>query len=91
MIYEWQSQNALQESPDTIGDLNMFKISYDTDQNKVQYQMGEFGGLHVQMSFQRRLTAFFVQVYIPAGLVVILSWIGFWINRNATPARARFE
>ena len=29
-----------------------------------------------------------IQVYLPAGLIVMLSWTIFWINVAATPARA---
>lgn len=26
-------------------------------------------------------------MYIPSSLIVIISWVSFWLNRNATPAR----
>lgn len=36
---------------------------------------------------QRNFGYFLVHVYLPTVLVVILSWIGFWIDVGATPAR----
>ncbi len=27
------------------------------------------------------------QIYIPSSLIVIISWVSFWLNRGATPAR----
>lgn len=30
---------------------------------------------------------FLIQVYVPCGLLVILSWVSFWINREATADR----
>ena len=27
------------------------------------------------------------QVYIPSSLIVVISWVSFWINRGAAPAR----
>lgn len=30
---------------------------------------------------------YLIQMYIPSLLIVILSWISFWINMDAAPAR----
>ena len=27
------------------------------------------------------------QVYIPSSLIVVMSWVSFWLNRGAAPAR----
>lgn len=32
---------------------------------------------------------YLIQIYIPSGLIVIISWVSFWLNRNATPARVQ--
>ena len=29
----------------------------------------------------------FIKVYIPSSLIVIMSWVSFWLNRGAAPAR----
>lgn len=36
---------------------------------------------------QRAIGFFLIQVYIPSILIVILSWVSFWINLDAIPAR----
>lgn len=43
----------------------------------------------LQVDFHlRRSTGFFlINVYVPCSLLVILSWVGFWINREATSDR----
>ena len=28
-----------------------------------------------------------LQVYVPCTLIVVLSWVGFWLNREATSDR----
>ncbi|KAF0297500.1 Gamma-aminobutyric acid receptor subunit beta [Amphibalanus amphitrite] len=30
---------------------------------------------------------YLIQMYVPSSLIVIISWVSFWLNRNATPAR----
>ena len=30
---------------------------------------------------------FLIQVYVPCALIVVLSWVSFWINREATADR----
>ena len=30
---------------------------------------------------------FYAQVYIPSSLIVVMSWVSFWLNRGAAPAR----
>lgn len=35
----------------------------------------------------RSMGYYLIQIYIPSGLIVIISWVSFWLNRNATPAR----
>nr|2M6B_A Chain A, Full-Length Transmembrane Domains of Human Glycine Receptor alpha1 Subunit [Homo sapiens]2M6I_A Chain A, Full-Length Transmembrane Domains of Human Glycine Receptor alpha1 Subunit [Homo sapiens]2M6I_B Chain B, Full-Length Transmembrane Domains of Human Glycine Receptor alpha1 Subunit [Homo sapiens]2M6I_C Chain C, Full-Length Transmembrane Domains of Human Glycine Receptor alpha1 Subunit [Homo sapiens]2M6I_D Chain D, Full-Length Transmembrane Domains of Human Glycine Receptor alpha1 len=36
---------------------------------------------------ERQLGYYLIQLYIPSLLIVILSWISFWINLDAAPAR----
>jgi len=36
---------------------------------------------------RRDIGYFFIQVYVPSILIVILSWVSFWINVDASPAR----
>ena len=30
-----------------------------------------------------------LQVYIPSSLIVVMSWVSFWLNRGAAPARVK--
>lgn len=44
---------------------------------------------HLVLSFElRRNVGYFVfQTYLPSILIVMLSWVSFWINHEATSAR----
>ncbi|CAN7937948.1 unnamed protein product [Ixodes hexagonus] len=43
--------------------------------------------LLVNFTFERRLTASIVNTYIPSGLVVVLSWLSFWLDVHAVQGR----
>ncbi|XP_067126400.1 glycine receptor subunit alpha-2-like isoform X2 [Centruroides vittatus] len=69
--------------------------------NLLTYEMGEvkdkkmtqvwlksnFTVLFAEFTFKRRLTGNLMNVYIPSSLVVMLSWLSFWIDVHAAPAR----
>ena len=40
-----------------------------------------------EFQFLRSVGYYLVQVYIPATLVVIISWVSFWLRRDAVTAR----
>jgi gamma-aminobutyric acid receptor subunit alpha len=48
---------------------------------------GEFSVLQVSFNLQRHTGYFLIQVYVPCILIVILSWVSFWIHREATSDR----
>lgn len=41
----------------------------------------------VYFDLSRRMGYFTIQTYIPCILTVVLSWVSFWIKKDATPAR----
>lgn len=46
---------------------------------------GAYSRLIVWFQFERSIGFFLIQTYIPAYLIVMLSWIAFWISHNSTP------
>lgn len=48
---------------------------------------GAFPCLEIQFVLKRDIGYFLIQVYVPSILIVILSWVSFWINVDASPAR----
>lgn len=49
--------------------------------------VGEFSVLQVNFNLQRHTGYFLIQVYVPCILIVVLSWVSFWIHREATSDR----
>jgi gamma-aminobutyric acid receptor subunit beta len=48
---------------------------------------GVYQRLSLSFVLQRNIGYFLFQTYLPSILIVILSWVGFWINHEATSAR----
>ena len=48
---------------------------------------GNYSRLACEIQFVRSMGYYLIQIYIPSSLIVIISWVSFWLNRGATPAR----
>uniref|UniRef100_A0A914VZS1 Uncharacterized protein n=1 Tax=Plectus sambesii TaxID=2011161 RepID=A0A914VZS1_9BILA len=51
------------------------------------HKRDEFSCLLGKITLTRAIGYHLVQTYIPTGLIVAISWVSFWIDRNAVPAR----
>jgi gamma-aminobutyric acid receptor subunit alpha len=43
--------------------------------------------LFLDFELQREIGYYLLQIYLPCYLIVVISWVSFFINREATPAR----
>ena len=50
-------------------------------------EQGAFPCLQITFVLRRDIGFFLIQVYMPTMLIVILSWVSFWISVDAIPAR----
>lgn len=48
---------------------------------------GDYVRLYIMFNFQRNSGYFLIQSLLPAALIVIVSWIAFWISRDSPPSR----
>ncbi|KAK3701376.1 hypothetical protein QZH41_008745, partial [Actinostola sp. cb2023] len=52
-----------------------------------EFPSGSYSRLSLTFHFKRRLNLFLTETYLPLVLIVALSWVSFWINYKAAPAR----
>lgn len=88
VIYQWRY--GLKESVEIASHmtLNQFDLIGYPASNFTKLIKGTPHTILAVKFFLRRHTGFFlIQVYIPCILLVVLSWVSFWINREATSDR----
>jgi len=62
-------------------------IGYETNDRKEKLATGIYQRLSLSFKLQRNIGYFIFQTYLPSILIVMLSWVSFWINHEATSAR----
>ncbi|KAK3787079.1 hypothetical protein RRG08_018594 [Elysia crispata] len=53
----------------------------------VDENLGKFSCMQVSLYLSRAFGYYLAQVYVPSVLIVILSWVNFWLDIDAIPAR----
>jgi len=85
--YKWNDGlNSVQISSDVS--LPQFKVLGHRQKTiEASLSTGNYSRLACEIQFVRSMGYYLIQVYIPSSLIVIISWVSFWLNRGATPAR----
>ncbi|XP_075157061.1 gamma-aminobutyric acid receptor subunit alpha-2 [Haematobia irritans] len=87
LVYEWKGgDEAVSFVPGMT--LNQFDLISMRSRNLTYARReGDFSTLHVAFNLKRHTGYFLIQVYVPCILIVVLSWVSFWIHREATSDR----
>ncbi|KAH8237720.1 hypothetical protein KR038_008954, partial [Drosophila bunnanda] len=87
LVYEWKNQDdAVSFVPGmTLNQFDLISMMYRNFTSR--RREGDFSVLHVAFNLKRHTGYFLIQVYVPCILIVVLSWVSFWIHREATSDR----
>ncbi|XP_069743442.1 gamma-aminobutyric acid receptor subunit rho-1-like isoform X2 [Narcine bancroftii] len=87
MLY-WKSGNKSLTIDEKIS-LSQFMIKEFHTSTKLAFysSTGWYNRLYINFTLHRHIFFFLLQTYFPATLMVMLSWVSFWIDRRAVPAR----
>ncbi|XP_028411264.1 glycine receptor subunit alpha-4-like isoform X2 [Dendronephthya gigantea] len=88
IIYKWLTDNvetSVFRNEFVIPQFDIEKI--DISSKIAQYTVGDFNVLKLHIYLHRRLEFYLTHNYIPAILVVIISWLSFFVDRDCAPAR----
>ena len=87
MVYVWKDETAVQFAPNMSlpGGFKMGRTGQDYCD--VKTATGDYSCLQVDLVFARELSYFFVTMYLPCIMIVLVSWFAFWIDHRPAPAR----
>ncbi|GFU19857.1 gamma-aminobutyric acid receptor alpha-like [Nephila pilipes] len=84
--YQWDSNGAVSLNEGLV--LSQYDlIDFPMKNATITAKTGMFSVLQVNFNLRRHMGYFLIQVYVPCILIVVLSWVSFWINREATADR----
>ncbi|XP_048834116.1 glycine receptor subunit alpha-2-like [Brienomyrus brachyistius] len=87
LIFEWLAEGAVQVADGLTLPQFILKDEKELDYCTKHYNTGKFTCIEVKFHLERQMGYYLIQMYIPSLLIVILSWVSFWINMDAAPAR----
>ncbi|CAG9540885.1 unnamed protein product [Cercopithifilaria johnstoni] len=87
IIYHWH----LSENSVTI-DENVHLAHFTIGDHRhvervISLSTGNYSRLSTYFTFKRNIGFYLIQIYFPSSLIVVMSWVSFWLNRDATQAR----
>ncbi|CAF4505732.1 unnamed protein product [Rotaria socialis] len=87
VIYDWKldEHNGVELERLKLSQFDLF--SYKISKREIQLTDRNHSVLQLDLRMRRSVGFYVLQGYIPAGLLVILSWISFWIDSEATADR----
>lgn len=86
MVFQWDPETPLVVE-ENIELPQVALIKNKTADCTQVYSTGNFTCLEVVFTLKRRLVYYIFNTYIPTCMIVIMSWVSFWIKPEAAPAR----
>ncbi|KAM8924780.1 gamma-aminobutyric acid receptor subunit pi-like [Pelodytes ibericus] len=78
---------------DSVRGLNTLRLAqytvedHYTSVSEAVYETGRYPKLVFHFDLKRNILYFILETYVPSILLVILSWVSFWISQSSVPAR----
>ncbi|XKL59265.1 hypothetical protein PGB90_000281 [Kerria lacca] len=86
LVFLWKEGDPVQ----VVKNLHLPRFTlekYRTDYCNSKTNTGEYSCLKVDLLFKREFSYYLIQIYIPCCMLVIVSWVSFWLDQSAVPAR----
>ncbi|KAG7518778.1 hypothetical protein JOB18_043464 [Solea senegalensis] len=87
VVFYWTRGNDSVKGLDTLRLAQYSVESYYTSVSEAVYETGQYPKLVLHFALRRNVLFFILETYVPSILLVVLSWVSFWISQSSVPAR----
>uniref|UniRef100_A0A8C6WMR3 Gamma-aminobutyric acid receptor subunit pi n=1 Tax=Neogobius melanostomus TaxID=47308 RepID=A0A8C6WMR3_9GOBI len=87
VVFYWTRGNDSVRGLDTLRLAQYSVESYYTAVSQAVYETGHYPKLVLHFALRRNVLFFILETYVPSILLVVLSWVSFWISQSSVPAR----
>ncbi|OQR71897.1 glutamate-gated chloride channel-like, partial [Tropilaelaps mercedesae] len=86
LVFLWKEGDPVQVTKNLH--LPRFTLErFNTDYCTSRTNTGEYSCLKVDLVFKREFSYYLIQIYIPCCMLVVVSWVSFWLDPTSIPAR----
>ncbi|XP_074650223.1 glycine receptor subunit alpha-3-like [Tubulanus polymorphus] len=86
--FHWKEYEPIQMNKKVeLPEFDSHNIRMSFNDCTVEYSTGIFPCISVGFHIQREFEYYLIQMFVPSVLTVMLSWLSFWLDPTATPAR----
>ncbi|KHJ84257.1 Neurotransmitter-gated ion-channel transmembrane region [Oesophagostomum dentatum] len=86
--YRWKEKDPVQLKDGLNSSLPSFQLNkVTTTYCTSKTNTGTYSCLRTILELRRQFSYYLLQLYIPSCMLVIVSWVSFWLDRTAVPAR----
>uniref|UniRef100_A0A3Q3W8A6 Gamma-aminobutyric acid receptor subunit pi n=1 Tax=Mola mola TaxID=94237 RepID=A0A3Q3W8A6_MOLML len=87
VMFYWTRGNESVSGLDTLQLAQYTVEDHYTSVSEAIYETGNYPKLVFHFELKRSILYFILETYVPSSLLVVLSWVSFWISLSSVPAR----
>uniref|UniRef100_A0A8C9NTX0 Gamma-aminobutyric acid receptor subunit pi n=1 Tax=Serinus canaria TaxID=9135 RepID=A0A8C9NTX0_SERCA len=87
VMFYWTRGNDSVRGLDTLQLAQYTVEDHFTSVTEAVYETGRYPKLVFHFELKRNILYFILETYVPSVLLVVLSWVSFWISQSSVPAR----
>ncbi|MCJ8730424.1 hypothetical protein PDJAM_G00184260 [Pangasius djambal] len=87
VMFYWARGNDSVSGLDTLRLAQYTVEDHYTSASEAVYETGNYPKLIFHFELKRSILYFILETYVPSSLLVVLSWVSFWISQSSVPAR----